>query len=145
LVYAYGNNRHVLIIGLFTSIPRTLLYFIFVPIFGGNGAAITYLVGSIAGFVVSVIIANRIGLNIFWKQILLISIIPALLAVFLKFVGINYIFGITSTIVISYVLLLKLHIIDKEDIEDILKILPKTIANPMVYSIVKISNKLRRS
>jgi hypothetical protein len=40
---------------------------------------------------------------------------------------------------------LKLHIIDKEDIEDILKILPKTIANPMVYSIVKISNKLRRS
>jgi uncharacterized membrane protein len=63
----------------------------------------------------------------------------------LKFLGINYIFGITSTIVISYVLLLKLHIIDKEDIEDILKILPKTIANPMVYSIVKISNKLRRS
>ncbi len=145
LVYAYGNNRHVLIIGLFTSIPRTLLYFIFVPIFGSNGAAITYLAGSIIGFIVSVIIANRIRLEIFWKQILLISIIPALLAVFLKYLGIHYIFGITSTIVISYILLLKIHIINREDIQDILKILPKTIANPMIYSIVKISDKFRRS
>jgi O-antigen/teichoic acid export membrane protein len=143
LVYAYGNNRQLLIIGLFTSIPRALLYFIFVPIFGGNGAAITYLMGSIIGFIVSVIIANKIGLKLFWKQIISISIIPIILTIFLKYLGLNYIFGISIATGISYILLLKLRIIDTEDMQDILKILPKMIADPMANIIIKISNKLR--
>jgi O-antigen/teichoic acid export membrane protein len=143
LVYAYGNNRQLLIIGLFTSIPRALLYFIFVPIFGGNGAAITYLMGSIIGLIVSVIIANKIGLKLIWKQIISISIIPILLTIFLKYLGLNYIFGISIAIGISYILLLKLRIIDTEDMQDILKILPKMIADPVVNIIIKISNKLR--
>ena len=39
LSYAYGNYRNVLYLGLASSIPRTLLYFILVPSFGGTGAA----------------------------------------------------------------------------------------------------------
>jgi len=145
LVYSYGNNRQVLIIGLFTSIPRTLLYFIFVPVFGGNGAALTYLVGSILGFIVSVFIANRIGLKIFWKQIASISIIPILLSMLLKYSNLNFIVGIFISIAISYILFLKLHIINADDIEDISKILPKKIAKPLISFIIIISKKLRIS
>jgi O-antigen/teichoic acid export membrane protein len=144
LVYAYGNNRLFLVIGLFTSIPRTLLYFIFVPIFGGNGAALTYTMGSIIGCIVSLIIANKMGLKIFWKQIILISIIPTILIIVLRYSGLNYIIGLCVSLVISYILFLKLRIIDTEEIQDISKILPEKIANPLVNLIIKISNKLNK-
>ena len=38
LVYAYGHYRQVLAIGLALSIPRTILYFVLVPEYGGIGA-----------------------------------------------------------------------------------------------------------
>jgi O-antigen/teichoic acid export membrane protein len=145
LVYAYGNNRHVLLIGLSTSIPRTLLYFLFVPIFGGNGAALTYTIGSLVGFIISLIISNQIGLKIYWKQVIMISIIPTFLAIFLKYLNINFVIGIIGTIVISYILFIKLRIINIEDMQDISRILPAKIATPILGIITKISNKLNRS
>jgi O-antigen/teichoic acid export membrane protein len=144
LVYAYAKNRLVLIIGLFTSIPRVLLYFIFVPIFGGDGAALTFDMGAVIGCIVSIIIANRIGFKIFWKQILLIMIIPAFIAISFKYLNLNLIFVLPITIIISYILLLRLHIIDKEDILDITRILPEKIATPIVVGIMKIFDRLNK-
>jgi O-antigen/teichoic acid export membrane protein len=65
LVYSYGNYKQVLAIGLATSIPRTTLYFVLVPIYGNTGAAMSYTIGAIVGFAVSVAIANRIKMQMF--------------------------------------------------------------------------------
>ncbi len=131
LVYAYGNNKQVLIIGLVTSVPRTLLYFIFVPIFEGNGAALTYLVGSIIGSIVAVFIAWRIEFKISWLQVVLISLIPVLIALIFMLFEVNFILEICVALVITYVLLLKLGVIGIEEIEDITNNLPKGISKPL--------------
>ena len=49
LVYSYGKYRYVLAIGLATTIPRVIFYFTLVPIFSGDGATLSYDIGSIIG------------------------------------------------------------------------------------------------
>ena len=68
LIYSYGNYRQVLIIGLASSIPRTILYFALVPIYGSNGSAISFTIGSIIGSIACIVICRKIGMLIFWKD-----------------------------------------------------------------------------
>ena len=145
LVYSYGNYRQVLAIGLATSIPRTLLYFILVPVFGGAGAAISYTIGSIIGFIVSIIIGKKVGMQIFWKDLAFILAIPTTVGFLLSYFGINYIVGVLATLIISYILLLKLRIITRTDIQDSLRILPYRISNPIIKIGTILEKKLNRS
>jgi O-antigen/teichoic acid export membrane protein len=145
LVYSYGNYRQVLAIGLATSIPRTLLYFILVPILGGTGAAISYIIGSIIGFIVSIVICKKVGMQIFWKDLAFILVIPTTVGFLLSYFGINYIIGIPAILVISYILLLKLHIITRSGIQDSLKLLPYSISNPIISILNILEKKLNSS
>lgn len=138
LVYSYGNYRDVLVIGLAVSIPRTVLYFVLVPIFGGTGAAIGYTLGSILGCVISLGISRKIGLHMFWKDLGIIFILPTMLAFTFNYLHINFILGILSTLVVSYVTLLKLSIITRSDVQDTLDILPESLSKQMA----KLVNKL---
>jgi O-antigen/teichoic acid export membrane protein len=132
LVFAYGNYRRVLSIGIATNVSRMVLYFILVPIFnGGTGAAISYTIGAILGFVVSVAISKNIGLHIFWRKVLFILCVPIALSYAFANLGINYIVGIAATLIVSYVLYTKFRILDEADIEDIGGVLPASIANPV--------------
>jgi O-antigen/teichoic acid export membrane protein len=137
LAYAYGHNNQFMLIGLFTSIPRLILYFILVPLFGGNGAALTYLIGSVAGFLLSLFIANRMNLKIFWNQIVWILVIPVPLAALFKISNLDFIIGIGVTLFISYVLFLKLRVLNNEDIKDVLNILPPKLAH-LIVRVVKV-------
>ena len=140
LVYSYGNYKQVLAIGISANIPRAILYFILVPIFGNTGAAISNIIGSIIGFAVSIAIAKKIRMQIFWKDLIFILIIPISFAYVLSYLGINYITGILATLIISYIVLLKLRILSTSDIKDSLGILPVNISNP----IINMSNTLRK-
>ncbi|VFJ12513.1 oligosaccharide flippase family protein [Candidatus Nitrosocosmicus franklandus] len=144
LTYAYGNNRQVLSIGLFTNIPRILLYFVFVPLLGGIGAAFIYLLGSVIGCVVSLVIGKKIGLKVFWKKTSLIILIPVILLILFKFSGVHYILSIMTTLVLTYILFIRLKIIDKEDIDDITKILPPKISNLISMTFMRISKQVRK-
>jgi O-antigen/teichoic acid export membrane protein len=119
------------------SIPRTILYFILVPTYGGTGAAISYTIGSVIGSLISIMISIRIGMMIFWKDLAAIFIIPTTIAFVLNYLEVNYIIGILTTIVISYVLLLKIHIIAISDILDSLDILPERVSNQLIKLINK--------
>jgi O-antigen/teichoic acid export membrane protein len=145
LVYSYGNYRQVLIIGLATSIPRTILYFILVPFNGGMGAAISYLIGSIIGFAVSIFIAKKIGLLVKWKEFLYILMIPTGIAFIFEYLGINYAISIFATLVLSYILLLKLGILTKPDLEDSLGLLPHRISNPLLNALNTLGRRLNSS
>jgi O-antigen/teichoic acid export membrane protein len=139
LVYSYGNYRDVFMIGLAVSIPRTLLYFVLVPMYGGAGAAAGYTVGSIIGCLVSMIISRKIGMHIFWKDLGIIFIIPTTLAFALNYFQINFIVGILTTLLLSYVILLKLRIVTRSDVQDSIDILPESLSKQLT----KLVNKLR--
>ena len=138
LTYAYGNYRDVLLIGLATAIPRSLLYFVFVPSFGGVGAALSYTLGATFGFIVSLVISSRIGMVMHWKETALMTVIPLTFALLLSNLNVNYLIGIILSIVFSYLLFLKLKLIDRNDVQDYLAVLPSHIANPAIRMINKI-------
>jgi O-antigen/teichoic acid export membrane protein len=140
LVYSYGNYKQVLAIGLATSIPRTTLYFVFVPIYGNTGAAISYTIGAVVGLAISIVIANRIKMQISWRDLACILIIPMGIAFVLDILHVNYIVGIAATLVISYTLLLRLRILKRADVRDAINILPKSISD-QVNNILKIIDR----
>lgn len=145
LAYSYGNYKQVLAIGLASTIPRILFYFILVPIYGGVGAALSYSAGSIVVFIISLIIAKKIGMKLFWKDLTFLFIIPIGISFMLSQIGVNYIVGIIVTIFLSYVLFLKMLILDRTDVQDVLGILPTSVSTPTIGIITKIGRKLNRS
>jgi O-antigen/teichoic acid export membrane protein len=128
LLYSYGHNRGFLFQGLSTSMPRVVLYFLFVPIMGGIGAALSYLIGSIAGAVISLLYAKRIRMKFFYKQILFLFMIPIVIAIPVKLLDIHAAASIIIILVTSYVVFIAMRLIDSQDVEDILRILPNNIA-----------------
>jgi O-antigen/teichoic acid export membrane protein len=132
LAYSYRNYRYVLIVGLAISVPQTILYFSFVPIYGEVGAALAYTVGSTLGCVASLIISKKIGLLLFWKELAIIFILPTSIGYTLSFLHLNYILGIITTILFSYILLLKIRVVTRSDIHDFLDVLPDNISNQII-------------
>jgi O-antigen/teichoic acid export membrane protein len=140
LVFSYGQYRHTLTISLATSIPRTILYVTLVPIFGLTGVAISYTIGSVIGFIASIIVANRITMSIFWKPLALTFFLPLSLAFLLKTLNVNYIIGIVTTIIATYLLLMKLHVIEKTDGSFLTELMPNRISKPLIT----VANKLEK-
>ncbi len=144
LVYAYGKYRDVLIIGLASYGLPTILYFVLIPLYGGEGAAISYTIGSLSGFVISVIIAKNIGMRFFWKDLGIILLIPSSLGFIFSSLGIHVVISIISDVVISYLVFLKLGILTKKDVDDTFTILPQKISNPLTNLVNNLGQKLNR-
>ena len=144
-MYSYGNYRQVLIIGLASSIPRTVLYFTLVPIYGSNGSAISFTIGSIIGFIACIAISKKIGMCVFWKDLIYMFIIPTALGYVLSHFAMNYLIGIPLAVVISYVLLLKLQVLNRADVQDSFGILPSNISIPLINGFNTLGKKLNRS
>lgn len=132
LVYAYGHYKQVLIIGLATNVPRTLLYFLLIQMYGNTGAALSYTIGAIVGFAICVIVAKRVNFRIFWKDLGLIMVMPTVIGFVMNYLGVNYIIGIVFTVALMYILFLKLQILTNSDIVDISGILPGTASKAIL-------------
>jgi O-antigen/teichoic acid export membrane protein len=140
LVYAYGHYKQVLTIGLATNVPKTILYFLLIQMYGSAGAALSYTIGEIAGFAISLIVAKRMNFKIFWKDLGLIMVIPTSIGFVMNYLGLNYIIGIVVTVALSYILFLKLQILTNSDIEDMAGILPPNASKV----VVRVSNIINR-
>ena len=134
LVFSYGQYRYPLAINLASSVPRTILYFALVPIMGMTGVAISYTIGAVLGFVVSILVANRIGLSIFWRPLVLTLILPLAIAFLFAISNVNYLIGIVSTIVLTYLLLMKLHIIERTDGLFFIELMPNKISKQLIMT-----------
>ena len=132
LANAYGKYKEVLIIGIASNIPSALLYFVLVPISSINGAAISFTAGSTIGFIVSVYIAKKFEMRIFWKELALIFALPTGIAFAVSHTPINYLMGIVVTLVMTYILLFTLRIITKADISDSFAMVPDSIVKPLL-------------
>jgi O-antigen/teichoic acid export membrane protein len=137
LLNSYGFYRYVLILGLAMSIPQTILYFTLVPLYDTIGAALGYTIGCVAGCIVSLLQARKIGLHLFWKELGIIFIVSASIGYILSSLQINYIPGILTTIIISYVLLIQVRVVTTNDIVDFLDVLPDKISNPVARLVGK--------
>jgi O-antigen/teichoic acid export membrane protein len=133
LVNSYGQYRQVLVIGIATNIPSAAFYFVFTPIFNnGIGAAISYTFGAFIGLIVSVFVSKQIEMKIYWKEIVLIFALPSAFAFMLSYFQVYYGVGIFLTLALSYLVLLRLHIITKTDIDDSFALIPSSIARPVI-------------
>jgi O-antigen/teichoic acid export membrane protein len=137
LMNSYGRYRQVLILGISMTIPQTVLYFTLVPVFGAIGAASGYTLGCVAGCVVSMVLARRIGLHLFWKELGIILTVPISIGYILSSLQLHYVLGILTTIIVSYVLLIKLRVVKRNDISDFLDVLPDMISNPVTKILTK--------
>jgi O-antigen/teichoic acid export membrane protein len=144
LTYAYGNYRQVLAIGLASNVPRALLYLFLLPIYGNLGAAIAYSIGSLVGLVISVIIAEKLKMKILWRQLILLMIIPSGIALSLSYLGINYILGIVTSLIISYVLFIRLRLLTGTDFQYLVEFLPNGLSKKIIAMLDSI-DKLRGS
>jgi Na+-driven multidrug efflux pump len=131
LVYSYGNYWQVLSLGLASSVPRIIFYFVFVPMYGNNGAALSFTLGSIIAFVVSLVVAKKIGMLMFWKKLVPIVVIPAGISFATAYFMVSYILGIPIIIVFSLASFIALRILSKSDINYYLDILPTKIQKPL--------------
>lgn len=144
LVYAYGNYRQVLYLGLASSIPRTVLYFFLVPMYGGTGAAMSYLIGSVIGFILSAIVAKKIGMAIHWRDLGLIVFLPLLPAFLFTHFQVNFIVGIIGILGISLMAFLRFKILTKSDTDNIINVLPRNIAIPLSNAANRVGKVLNK-
>ena len=132
LTFSYGNYKQSLAIHLAMNIPRIVLYFTLIPNYGIIGGAVSFVIGSILALIVSIIIISKIRINIVWKDLALISIIPLAIGYLLHTLQFNYIYAIPITIAVSYMILFKLYIATGSDIQDLLSILPNSLSNQIL-------------
>ena len=145
LAYTYGNYKQVLAIGLASNVPRTLLYFLLIPDYGAVGAATSYTLGAVVGLVISIIIAKKIRMNIYWKDLGILLLIPVGIAFVQSYFNIHYVVAILITLVISYILFLRLQIITRMDLQDSLRVLPPNLANPLLKLVNALGKKVNSS
>jgi O-antigen/teichoic acid export membrane protein len=132
LTFSYGNYKQSLAIHLAMNIPRIVLYFALIPNYGIIGGAVSFVIGSILALIVTIIIISKIRINIVWRDLALIPIIPLAIGYLLHTLQFNYIYAIPITIAASYVILFKLHTVTGSDIQDLLSILPNSLSNQIL-------------
>lgn len=137
LVYAYGNYRQVLAIGMGVNLPRIILYFILIPMYGTSGAAYSFTIGSIIGFIVSLVIAKKVGLEIYSKDLMIIFTIPTVLGFILSYIEMHLVISIIIILLGSYISYLRIGIIKNDELNDLVLILPKKISGPVKNILTK--------
>ena len=138
LVYSYGNYWQVLSIGLSSSAPRILLYFLLVPLYGNTGAAVAFTTGSIIAFFISVFVAKKIRMQVLWKEVALIFTIPTAIAIALDYFQVQYSMGIPIILLLTFTSFFAIRLLTKSDIVGSLGILPGSIAKPLIEMLDKL-------
>jgi O-antigen/teichoic acid export membrane protein len=130
LAYAYGMYGLVLAIGLAMNIPRVLFYLTLTPIWGGNGAASAFLMGTISGVCLAAFIAKRIKLRVNWYETGIVLSAPFIIGTSIYFTHIPWFIGIIVILTLPTIIYVRLKIISKEDVRDLAEaFLPKKILN----------------
>ena len=119
LVYAYGFYWLVLGLGLAANVPRIVLYYLLVPLFGGFGASIAFAVGAFTGFIAAVFIARRVGFMVDFRGLGLafgIPLAPTLLSYLLGLPWFVAGFLVLGSCLVGYPLL---GVIGRRDLREI--------------------------
>jgi O-antigen/teichoic acid export membrane protein len=142
LLYARGHYREAMIIGIATSLPRALIYFFLVPIFGGLGSAIAFTIGSIVGLSLALMISRKTDMKIIWKQICLISCVPIVIPFVYSLFPLGYVFAIPLSVLTAYLIYFRLNLPTRSELSEFLSVMPPRIGSPIlkVYDVFNRKN-----
>jgi O-antigen/teichoic acid export membrane protein len=138
--YSQGKYRKVLLIGFLTSIPRTVIYFVLVPSYGGVGAALAFTIGTVIGAIASLLLVKKSDFTFSPRDIAVITVVPIAFAGLFTLLVTNYAVSIVLTIVISYIIYAKLRTLTKNDVRDLTHAAPSKLKSP-AFKIYDLLNK----
>jgi len=118
LLHARGHYREVLYIGIIANVPRVILYFVLIPELGSIGGAYAMIIGTILQFFAAAIISKKLGIQIHYVDYAIISIVSYGIGLLMYVLELEII-GATIVFVGSYVIFIKLKLLDKEIIKEI--------------------------
>jgi O-antigen/teichoic acid export membrane protein len=141
-VYGKGDHKSVLYLGLMGNVPRVILYFALGPLLGINGAAVSYLVGSVIQLVWSAkVLGNRHLLEVEFKKYAVLTLIPIIIGVTLWLINLNFMMSTVIVFVGSFIVYIKIHLFADRELHDLLFAgLPKSIAvksYPVISKIIQ--------
>jgi O-antigen/teichoic acid export membrane protein len=119
LVYASGSYGKVLGIGLATSVPRIVLYFLLVPAYSGYGAALSFLIGAMLGTVVAIIVSRRVGFRISAKVVTTAIMAPLLAGLACYYLGLAWYSGGIAILLASVLFYGRLGVVEKSDLAEV--------------------------
>jgi len=122
LFYARGEYRTILFLGLSGNVPRIILYFILVPLYGASGGALAFVIGTIAQTILTIIFMEKIKIRLQYPTFVIVSIIPFALGFLFEYSKIG-LMGAIPIFIFSFLLYLRLGILKEKDLIDILKTL----------------------
>jgi O-antigen/teichoic acid export membrane protein len=141
-LYARGDYKKILYLGFTINISRIIFYFILVPEFGGIGAAISYVIGSILQLGLTLFLVKNAKINLEIKKYMIISSIPFGIAIVVDYLQIEIISAILI-VILSFIVYARLRLFNEEDLESGLRIiLPNNKVEPTKIKIITYLKKM---
>jgi O-antigen/teichoic acid export membrane protein len=143
-VYADGNKKMLLFLGLSGNLPRLFLYFILVPILGLNGSAIAYVIGTLCQLIATAICTKSYSWKVNYKQSAILSLIPLGIGTILLISDINFIAATIIIYLISFLVYIRMHYLTEKEFHLIIySLLAEKHANKIYHPLNKIFRKIQ--
>lgn len=142
-VYGRGDHKSVLYLGLVGTISKIALYFTLVPIFSGNGAALSILIGSIAQLVLSIRVGKKHSLIMQYKKYFILTVIPLAIGFILWKAEVNFIISSIIIFFSSLLIYVRFKFFTEEDLRNtVFTVLPQNSAETIYPILLKILQKI---
>jgi O-antigen/teichoic acid export membrane protein len=142
-IYGRGDNRTVLYLGLAGNIPKIILYFLIVPVFGANGAALAYLIGSLAALVFSLKVIKVHSLVVHYTNCMILTGIPLAIGIVTWLLDIQFLLSSAIILFGSLLAYVKIRLFTDADLQNILYAgLPRNTAEKIYPTLSKIIDRI---
>lgn len=144
-VYAKGEHKLLLVLGLTGNLPRVLLYFLLVPLLGLNGSAIAYVVGTCVQMMLSIKLAKSYSMKLEYKIYGLATLIPIFIGSPFVLFDVNFVVSIIVIIFITIIAYIKLGYIRKKEMRLLIySVLSKNQADGAYKLVNRIFDRLKK-
>lgn len=142
-LYGKGDHKAVLYLGLAGNVPRTALYFVLVPVMGAYGAALAYLVGTVAQFALSMDVAKKHSITIPFKRYVALTVVPVAIGAATWIIDLHFALSTALILVATAVSYIKLHLFTEAELKSILYAsLPQRTAERVSPALLKLMQKI---
>jgi O-antigen/teichoic acid export membrane protein len=118
LAYSRKLYNQVLMLGLAQNIPRLILYVVLTPLYGGLGAAYSYVTGAYTGLLYIIYLAKKLYFNVNWFEQSKTIILPLAMLWPISLIGLHWLVGLLVSLA-SYPLYVKMGVLDRNDLRDL--------------------------
>jgi O-antigen/teichoic acid export membrane protein len=122
--YARGKYRMAIVMGVLSEIPKVALYLALIPIFSGEGAAYSYVIGVVIGGIVSALVAVRTKTEINWKLLGMLTAVTGIVSYAVYVSSVPWYLGLVISFIIIPILYTRLKLVTRKEISELLEVFP---------------------